>query len=159
MSVLIAYATRYGTTKRVAEQVAAEVRGATAAEIGRNGAPDPGRSDLVVIGGPVYAGKIVSVVPKYCEANREALSRGPVALFISCLYKEEQAKQQLEAAFPPWLLSRAFGKYTVGGAVHMDRLSFFHRMIMKGVMKTSEDIDAIDEAGIRKMISEIQARV
>lgn len=159
MSVLIAYATKYGTTKRVAEQVAAEVRGASATEIGRDGSPNPGHHDLVVIGGPVYAGKILPAVPKYCEANREALSRMPVAIFISCLYKDEQAQQQLEAAFPPWLLSRAFGKYTVGGAVHMDRLTFFHRMIMKGVMKTSEDIDAVDEAGVRKMISEVQARV
>jgi menaquinone-dependent protoporphyrinogen oxidase len=159
VSVLVAYATRYGSTRQIAERVAGEVSGATAFDIGSSSSVDPRKYDIVVIGGPVYAGKILPAVPKFCEAHRDALSQVPVALFVSCLYTGEQAAQQLESAFPPWLLSRAFGKYTVGGEVHMEELSFFHKLIMKGVMKTSTDISAVDESGVRKLISEIQARV
>lgn len=159
MSVLVAYATKYGTTKSIAERVATEVPGGKAVEIAGDRTPDPGRYDLVVIGGPVYAGKILSTVPKYCEEHRDVLTRVPVALFVSCLYQGEQAVQQLEAAFPPWILSRAFGRYTVGGEVRFDELGLLHRLIMRGAMKTSEDISAFDESEIRKLISEVQARV
>jgi menaquinone-dependent protoporphyrinogen oxidase len=159
MSVLVAFATKYGTTRRIAEQIASEVPGGKAVEIGGDRNPDPARYDLAVVGGPVYAGKILSAVPSFCEANRDALSRVPVALFVSCLYQGEQAVQQLESAFPSWLLSRAFGKYTVGGEVRFDELGFFHRLVMRGVMKTTEDVSALDESGIRRLISEVRARV
>jgi menaquinone-dependent protoporphyrinogen oxidase len=107
----------------------------------------------------VYAGRLHKDVPAFCESHRDELTSLPVGLFVGCLYTGEKAMQQLEQGFPPWILSRAFGKYVVGGEVKMEELSFLHRLIMRGVAKTKEDISSLDEPEIERMIAEVRARV
>ena len=82
--VLVAYATRYGSTVKVAETVA-EVLRAGGCEAEARSVADPASTsgfDAVVVGGPMILGWHKEAV-KYVKARRDALSAVPVAYFIT----------------------------------------------------------------------------
>lgn len=153
-SVAIVYATRYGATETVAQRLAAALRenGAPQVWCSEIGVADPGllaSAGMIVVGGPIYAGRILSDVPKFCEANRKLLLDRVVGLFITCLYEGDQARTQLNEAFPSWLNGHACAHADLGGAVRLHQLKFLDRFLMKKVGKVREDVDRIRTDAIR----------
>lgn len=83
--ILIAYASRHGATKEIAEALAAAVREAGFEADAR---PAGTVADVslyagVVIGAPLYAGTLVKDMPKFAERHQKALKAKPVAAFVS----------------------------------------------------------------------------
>lgn len=83
--VLVAYATKYGATREIAERIGAalqdaglSVRVAPADQVD-NLAP----YDAVVLGSAVYAGQWRKEAVEFLESNEQALSQRPVWLFSS----------------------------------------------------------------------------
>ena len=70
------------------------------ADLRREGRLSPAAFDLVLLGSPIYAGAVPTGVTRFCERHRAELLRVPVGLFICCLYEGEQARAQLDSAFP-----------------------------------------------------------
>jgi menaquinone-dependent protoporphyrinogen oxidase len=124
MSVLVAYATRYGSTQEVAEAVAATLR-----EHGVEVALQPMREvgtleecQAVVLGAPVYIGAWHKDAHRFLSRHREALTKRSVVIFalgpIHADEKEMQdARTQLEkdlakfAWLKPVALELFGGKY------------------------------------------------
>ncbi len=82
--VLVVYATKYGSTPKVAETIAEELR-ATGCEAEVRTAGDAGTTagfDAVVVGGPMIFGWHKDAL-KYVKARRDALAAVPVAYFIT----------------------------------------------------------------------------
>lgn len=81
--LLVAYATRYGSTREVAEHVAATLRGqGSAVEVAPAASVrDLGDYDAVVLGAPYYYGKMIKDGAAFLERHRAALESMPVALF------------------------------------------------------------------------------
>jgi|GEM_PF-6587439 len=81
--LLIAYATKEGSTAEIAQTLAKELQAAghtaDSVDIGQMASP-PGY-DAVVIGGPVYMGHIDSRVKKFVKRHSPDLARVPVAGF------------------------------------------------------------------------------
>lgn len=82
-SVLVAYATRYGSTREVAERV-----GATLRDRGSSVDVQPAESvsnlsgyTSVVLGAPYYMGKMLKEATAFLERHRADLETLPVALF------------------------------------------------------------------------------
>lgn len=123
-STLLAYATRYGSTKEVAEAVAATLR-----EHGLEVDLQPMRKVrtlegycAVVLGAPLYIGSLHKDARRFLTQHREALSKRPVVIFaLGPTHDDEQewqgARTQLdeELAKFPWLTPVALemfgGKY------------------------------------------------
>ncbi len=82
--VLVAYATKYGSTAKVAETVAEELRAAGCEAEARSvgDAASTAGFDAVVVGGPMIFGWHKEAV-KYVKARRDALAAVPVAYFIT----------------------------------------------------------------------------
>jgi len=82
--VLVAYATRHGSTAQVAETVAEELRASgCAAELRPvDDAPSAAGFDAAVIGGPMIFGWHREAV-KYVKARRDVLAAVPVAYFVT----------------------------------------------------------------------------
>ena len=82
-AVLIAYATRHGSTQEVAEAVAAAfgARGLPAVLAPAKKIKDLTDYRLVVLGAPLYSGKWHRDAHGFLKRNRKALSTMPVAVF------------------------------------------------------------------------------
>ena len=157
MKVLIAYASKYGTVERIAKELQEKLSvPCDLADLAGNSSPPVDPYDVVLVGGSIYAGRIRSSASKFCDRHREELQSRQVGIFISCLYGEERAKQQIEENFPSWLLGHAFGRYSVGGAVGLSRLNLVDRVIMKRVAKVHSDLDNIEHEEIDRIVSDVE---
>ncbi len=123
-SILVAYATRYGSTQEVAEAVAETLRkGGLTVDI------QPARQvraleeyHAVVLGAPLYIGSLHKDAQRFLAQHRQALTQRPVAIFaLGPLHAEEKeqpgsrAQLDKEVAKFPWLtpvdLKVFVGKY------------------------------------------------
>ncbi len=123
-SILVAYATRYGSTQEVAEAVAATLReGGLAVDL------QPARAvqtladyGAIVLGAPIYIGSWHKDALNFLSRHREALAGRPVAIFaLGPIHGGEEevqgsrAELDKELAKFPWLAPAALevfvGKY------------------------------------------------
>jgi len=98
--ILIAYASRSGATKEIAEAIAGAVReegfeadvrpAGTVAEISLYAG--------VVIGAPLYAGHLLKDMPKFIERHAKALKAKPVVAFVSGSSLGEPGPEDLKNA-------------------------------------------------------------
>lgn len=134
-SILVGYATRYGSTQEVAEAVAVTLR-----EHGLEVDIQPIRKvrtlegyRAVVLGTPIYIGSLHKDARRFLVQHREALSKRPVVVFaLGPTHNDEQERQgartQLdkEIAKFPWLTPVALemfdGKYNPATLRFPDRL-------------------------------------
>ncbi len=83
MSVLVTYATRYGSTREVAEAVAAAMR-ESGVETDIRPMPEVGTLegyDAVVMGSALYVGRWHKDARRFLSRQRKALTERPVAIF------------------------------------------------------------------------------
>jgi menaquinone-dependent protoporphyrinogen oxidase len=82
-SVLVAYATRFGSTRGVAERIAGRLRdrGLRAEARAVDDADGAGDHDAVVFGSPVFDGRWTPEAEAFVHREREALAGRPVWLF------------------------------------------------------------------------------
>ena len=84
MNVLVAYATRHGSTREVAEAVVGTLR-ASGADVQLQAARDvralAPRFDLVVLGAPIYSGRWQRDAHRFLRRHRKELDAVPVAVF------------------------------------------------------------------------------
>ena len=135
-SILVVYATRYGSTQEVAETVAGTLR-----ESGLEVDIQPMRTvrtlegyRAVVLGAPIYIGSLHKDARRFLSQYREALSERPVAVFaLGPTHDDEEERQgsraQLdkELAKFPWLTPGALELF--GGKYDPAKLSFFHKLL------------------------------
>ncbi len=102
-TILVAYASKGGATAEIAEWIGEGLRRAGAATEVRR-ADDVASLegfDAVVVGGPLYMGKVLRPVPAFFSRHRAELASRPVALFVSggSLGKNDpEAEQKARAA-------------------------------------------------------------
>ncbi|RIK39783.1 MAG: flavodoxin, partial [Chloroflexi bacterium] len=82
-SILVTYASRYGSTKEVAEVVAATLReqGLTVELLPMRQVTALADYAAVVLGAPLYIGSWQKDAQKFLTQHREALTQRPVAIF------------------------------------------------------------------------------
>jgi len=109
--VLVAYATRYGSTGEVAEAIGARLREqglAVDVKPVKEARPDDGYA-AVVFGAPFYLGSMLKEARAFLEKKRAALEKQPIAVFAlgptSAADDLEAASAQLDKALGkmPWL--------------------------------------------------------
>jgi len=85
MKILVAYASRYGSTKQIAERLAVELAtsGHDAEALPISGGVDLGGYDAFVVGSAVFYGKWMSDAEDFVRANAFTLSSRPIWLFSS----------------------------------------------------------------------------
>lgn len=84
MTVLIAYASKHGSTEGIANAIAERLRQhGREAEARPVDAADPAGADAVILASAVYAGSWMKQATEFAERNRAALNEKPVWLFSS----------------------------------------------------------------------------
>ena len=148
MSILIAYASKYGFTKKCAD-ILAEALGEETyiCDLDKNH-PDLSQYDKIIIGGSVYIGKIRKPVTLFCNENLDILKEKKLGLFICGLAEGDDAKKQMEASFPPELLKAAVSKMSFGGGYEFKKINFLERMMIKKVTGSDKDQLRIEKESI-----------
>jgi len=134
--ILVTYATKKGSTAEIAQAIAKELQAAghttDAVEIAEGASP--AGYDAVVIGGPMYLGKIEGI-GKFVQRHSSALARVPVAGFVVCLAavaKDPEgmawAEKALHAALVPL---RSVAETVFAGRLDPEKLSWFQRLVVK----------------------------
>jgi menaquinone-dependent protoporphyrinogen oxidase len=116
-SILVAYATRYGSTREVAESVAATLReqGLAVDLQPMHTVDDLAGYDAIVLGAPLYIGHWPKEAQRFLAQHREALRQRPVAMFTlgptqpgEKEWADVRAQLDQERARYPWLQPIAF---------------------------------------------------
>ena len=147
MKILIANATKTGTTKECAERLAThfEFHDVTLVDLEEE-TPDLAAYDAVVVGSNVRANKINKKVKEFLAQNRETLARMRYALYICCCMSD-QAEFYFEKNYDAALMDGALANLCFGGEMKMERQQGIDRLIMKIVLRVitnsrrSEDPD------------------
>ncbi|MCQ8893375.1 MAG: flavodoxin domain-containing protein [Methanolinea sp.] len=132
--IVIAYASRYGSTAEIAEQIAGELRSlgyAVDCVSFRQGGIRLNEYDAAVLGSPLFLGKWLAEAREFVSRERAALGRMPVAVFSvgytfrdptpAALGAGEEAIQEICRMIP--VRDRAFfpGKVDTGRMSPADR--------------------------------------
>jgi len=129
--ILVTYATRYGSTQEVAEQIAATLR-----ENGLEVGLEPARQvrtlegyRAVVLGAPLYIGRWLKDAHRFLARHQASLSDRPVAIFTlgptraaTDEWQDVRAQMDKEITKYPWLEPVAAELF--GGAYDPARLRF-----------------------------------
>ena len=135
-SILVGYATRYGSTQEVAESIAATLReGGTAVDCRPlNEVKTLEGYTAVVVGAPLYMFRWHKDAKSFLSRHRQALIAWPVAVFAMGPLKDEakdwqdvRAQLDKELAGFPWLAPVAAEVF--GGKHDPAKLTFPHNLI------------------------------
>ncbi|MHB0874409.1 MAG: flavodoxin domain-containing protein [Anaerolineae bacterium] len=167
--VLVTYATRYGSTREVAEAVAATLR-----ERGLDAAVEPAKDVIsldaygaVVLGAPLYIGSWHKDVDRFLTRHREALAGRPLAIFaLGPLDMDEKgwqgARDMLDKALAKtgWLtpvsLELFGGKY---GPAKLNLLDKIIAALPASPLHGLPASDVRDWAAIRAWASDLAAKL
>jgi menaquinone-dependent protoporphyrinogen oxidase len=98
--VLVAYATKYGSTAEIAGAIGEALRGegleADVLSVKEVGSVEPYRA--VVIGSPIYMGRLLSDAVRFAKRHRNALCGRPTAAFIVGSSLKEKTDENIEKA-------------------------------------------------------------
>jgi len=167
-SILVGYATRYGSTQEVAEAIAAVLR-----ESGLEVDLQPLRKvqavtgyRAVVMGAPLYIGSLLKDAQRFLAQHREALAGRPVAVFALGPTRAEEglagAREQLDKELEktPWLTPIAIGFF--GGKYAPAFLRFPDNLIAALPASQLHGLPASDApawTAIRAWASELAAKL
>ena len=148
-SVLLAYATRYGSTQEAAETVTAALR-AAGLEVDLRPLQDVttlDRYDAVVLGAAIYNGRWHPDALSFLSQHQAALRQRPVAIFAlgplatsAAAMRRSRGQLDRELVKYPWLKPVALEMFV--GKLDPTKLGFFERM-------TTPASDHMDLAAVR----------
>ena len=138
--MLIAYASKFGTTSEVAEAIGEILcrEGNTVEVKWVKTVKDLRNYDAVIIGSAIQYDKWMSEATEFVKANQIILNRMPVAYFFTCLVlskhtakAEHKAKAYSEKLFSlvPHVKPVSVGRFA--GVLDYSKMSFFSRQIFK----------------------------
>jgi len=157
-TVLVAHASKHGTTREVAEAVAATLRelGLTVELEDSGRVRDVSRFDAVVVGGGLYMGRWHADARKVLKRNREELAHRPLAVFAMGPDSLEESKvaesrKQLDRALAGFPELEPCAVTIFGGAIEPESWRF--------PLNRLPAFDARDWDAIRAWAEEIAERL
>ncbi|WP_423188375.1 flavodoxin domain-containing protein [Alkalibacterium sp. f15] len=146
MKTLIAYASKHGCTEKCAKLLEEHLDGETERiNLKEQTDVDFSKYDTVVLGSPVYIGKILKEVDTFAKTNLNELEQKTIGLFICGMQEEHTLRNELEVNYPTELQDKALVRECFGGAFDFSDMNFAEKMITKRVAKIDKDVSAIRE--------------
>jgi menaquinone-dependent protoporphyrinogen oxidase len=153
--VLVAYASKYGSTGGVADAIGKELcsKGVAADVVLIKNANNISSYQGVIIGSPIYMGKWMSEAVDFVKENRDILRQAPVAYFLVGMTLARHPEKRAEALSYMDLILKAVpeikpvGIGTFAGAMDYNNLSWINKKILAS--KGSPEGDFRDWNAIR----------
>jgi menaquinone-dependent protoporphyrinogen oxidase len=156
MKTAIIFATKHGTTEKVAKKIAERLGNQVSLiNLKGNKHPDINLYEGIILGTPVYVGQSSKAMRIFAKNHTDALATKRVGLFVCGMeLNVERQKQELEHAYPPQLLEHAVAKHFLGGEFSFEKMNFFELAIIKRIAKTDKNVSQIKEEEIEKLVAE-----
>ena len=159
MKTAIIYASKHGTTEKVAVSIAEKLMKTNEVELfslKKNTNPDINGFGMVILGSPIYAGQASAKLKTFCTKNEQILLQKKTGLFV-CGMEPNQAKREkeLEGAYPEVLWKNAAATGFLGGAFIFERMNFFERLIIKKIAKTTSSVTQLDWDAIEGFVKKL----
>jgi len=155
MKALIVYATKYGCTADCAAYLQSKLPGgATLHDINSAAQVELDGYDTIIIGAPVYVGKVAKKLRGFCESNLDVIVKKRVGVFLCCALAE-QAGEALAGNFPKVLLDNAVITKVFGSEARLDKMSFIDKTMIKMVTKGDFSNFKISYDNIDEFVREI----
>ena len=141
MKTLIIYESKHGATAKCAEKLSKALAGETVlCNLKENSKPELGTYDRIVVGGPIYAGRLPKKMRTWLQGNLENLNQKQVGVFACGMTEGEKTEEVIRNAFPAQLISQALAIGFLGGAFYMDKMNFLEKWIIKKVSQAEGEL-------------------
>ena len=139
MKTAIIYATKTGTTEKVAEALAEKIKGEVKLLPIDN--VKPGcllRYDFVIIAGSIHYGRIQSEIKSFVNKNRATFRGILYGLYIMCMF-EDECEEYMKKSFGEDIVENAMITACFGGEVNPNECNFLTKKLIKANLKKFED--------------------
>lgn len=157
MKILIAYATRFGTTEKCSSILADLLRennyDVELVDLKKNKRVKLENYDLIVVGGSFLIARMNAFVKKFVKRNLNTLLNKRTAIFMCGA--DEDWENEIKKGFSEELLDRAVAKGYFGYEMNWDKMNPMFRNMMQKASKTTEPVSKINTGNIKKFAEEI----
>ena len=157
MKILIAYATRFGTTEKCADILAELLRGNNCdvelADLKKDKKVKPENYDLIIVGGSFLIARLNAYVKKFVKRNLNILLNKKTAVFMCGA--DENWENEIKKGFPEELLDKAVSQGYFGYEMNWDKMNPMFRNMMKKASETTEPLQKINTLNIKKFAEKI----
>jgi len=159
MKITIIYASKHGTTEKVAASIAEKLKETNEIELfslKKTSNPDISGFDAVILGSSIYAGQASKKMKTFCQKNQSVLLQKKTGLFVCGMHPDkEQKEKELKDAYSEELQRDAVATGFMGGAFLFEKMNFFERMIIKKIAKTTTSVQQIDWEAVDEFVKKI----
>lgn len=155
MKVAIIFLSKHGTTNKVAHDISSLMNtiDVSIIDIENEKNIDISEYDGIILGAPVYAGKISKVMHDFIGQNEKLLMTKPLGIFVCGMIADDiQKQQELENAYPKNIFDHAKAKEFLGGELLFEKMNFIERFIIKRIMKSNKSISQINKTGEERFV-------
>lgn len=159
MRTVIAYASRYGTSEKVARLLAARLPGeVTVVNVVEDGQINWNQVDHIIVGGSIRMGKVQAELTKWLKRNKSQLQARPLGLYLCAGTPfAAELKKELEEAYDVSLREHAYFVEVVGHGYDFERMGLFDRMVVRLLIKQKETVLDLDEDRLERLVNEARS--
>ena len=156
MKTAIIYASKHGTTRKVADLIKTKLNGDQTVlfNLAEEKHPEFRNFDRILIGSSVYAGSIQPKVRKFVEQNMIGLLQKEIGIFVCCLFFEK-ANEQIDKGFPEILRKHAKSVKHLGGEFRFEEMNAIERLLVRKISGVTQNVSKIDIVEIDEFINQI----
>ena len=159
MKTAIIYASKHGTTEKVARSIAEKLMETNEVELfslKKNPNIDISGFETVILGSSVYMGQASGKMKAFCKANEPVLLQKKTGLFVCGMHPDkEQQEKELKDAYAEALREKAAATGFLGGEFLFEQLNFLERLIIKEVAKENSSVHQIDWKAIDSFVGKL----
>ncbi len=159
MNVLIAYATRFGTTEKCAGMLAEILKKKNLevelVNLRKDKGIKPQNYDIIIIGGSFLMFRMNSYVTKFVKRNLNTLLNIKTAVFMCGV--DENWEEEIKKGFPQELLDKSIAKGYFGYEFNLDKMNPIFRNMIQKTSETTEPVSKINTENIMKFAEEVAA--
>ena len=160
MKIAVIYASKHGTTEKIAGLIADKLNEANEVELfslKKVVNPDISLFDTVILGASIYAGQASAKMKSFCQTNESILAQKKTGLFVCGMHPDkEQQDKELKEAYTASLYENAMATGFLGGEFLFEKFNFFERMIVKKIAKTKNSVHQINQDAIDVFINKMK---
>lgn len=133
MKILIAYASKNGTTKQCIERLHNALHGldVTVADLGEE-TPNAADFDIVITGSSVRFARLLPAERRFLKEQKEALQKTKLILFLVCGISHE-FEYYRDVLFPKELRNHALFTVYFGGTLRYENHTFWERRVIHSI--------------------------